>query len=91
MSAPLREEICDWLRCPVDLAVVEQHRSECDLKVDTSDPDWLALIAQLGPARLLWYFRSPDETWTGFPLRGMEGYAVVDGEAVVDIYLTAIS
>lgn len=39
----------------------------------------------------VWSFCSPPETWTGFPLCGMEGYAAVKDGKVIGFVLTALS
>jgi hypothetical protein len=55
--------------------------------------EWRKLVAVLESetSAQLWFFRSPPETWTTFPRRGLEGYAVVKEGSVIDFILTAIS
>jgi hypothetical protein len=39
----------------------------------------------------LWFFRTPEETWHTFPLGGIEGYAVVKDDKIIDFLITALS
>jgi hypothetical protein len=58
---------------------------------DLLDEEWAEFSELYQPGDELWYFRTPPETWTGFPLGGMEGYAMVrNGKLIAEIF-TSIS
>ena len=59
---------------------------------DLEDEDWLRFKKQLKDEDEIWYYKSPQETWTEwFPLCGREGYALIRDDKVVDEILLAIS
>ena len=39
----------------------------------------------------IWYYITPRETWTGCPLYGREGYALIRDDKVIDEILLSIS
>ena len=48
-------------------------------------------LTSIQPGRQLWYFRTPPETWLGVPQTGLEGFAVIEEDHVVDCLLLSIS
>ncbi|MBA4105731.1 MAG: hypothetical protein C0485_08230 [Pirellula sp.] len=48
-------------------------------------------LTSIQPGRQLWYFRTPPETWRGFPRTGLEGFAVIEEDHVVDFLLLSMS
>jgi hypothetical protein len=58
---------------------------------ELEDEDWLQFKAQMQQGDEIWYYRTPPDTWTGFPLSGREGYALVRDEKVIDEILLSIS
>ncbi len=83
--------IPEWLEHPLTLEEAEARELVDGIPFGCVNGEWRELQAKLKSGRELWYFRSPPETWTGFPLSGMEGYAVVEDEEIVAFMLTAIS
>ena len=59
---------------------------------DLLDEQWLHFKGKMQDGDELWFFRTPQETWTEFfPRCGMEGYALVRGDKVVAEILTSMS
>lgn len=59
---------------------------------DLPDEQWLQFKDLMQEGDELWFFRTPQETWTEFfPRCGMEGYALVRDEAVVAQIFTSMS
>jgi hypothetical protein len=48
-------------------------------------------LASVEPGKQLWYFKTAPDTWQNVPRKGLEGFAIIDGERVVDMLLLAIS
>lgn len=57
---------------------------------DLLDEQWLQFRDKKRDGDELWYFRTPQETWTEFfPRCGMEGYALIrDDRVVAEIFIS---
>lgn len=84
----MEQDILDARRCQVTVGEVE-----ADLPIHLRESqDWRDLKRQMLADDELWYFRTPEDTWTtAFPRCGMEGYALVRGGRVVEMFLLSIS
>jgi hypothetical protein len=61
-------------------------------KDDLLDEQWLQFKDKMEKGDELFYFRTPQKTWTELsPRCGMEGYALVRGDKVVEVILTSSS
>ena len=70
------------------LAALQRRISSDDLL----DEQWLVFKDQMQDGDEIWYFRTPQETWTEFvPRCGMEGYALVRGDKIVAEIFTSMS
>ena len=81
----------DWMKQTIEesvLASLKRRLSPDDLL----DEEWLQFKDKMLNGDELWYFRTPQETWTKFvPRCGMEGYALVRGDKIVAEILTSMS
>jgi hypothetical protein len=87
------EGIEDWLLRPIPWDDAQARHMWNGIPFGRLHEEWKRIVALLeaDSKTQLWSFCSPPETWTGFPLRGMEGYAVVREGKVIQYILTAIS
>ena len=80
-----------WMKQTVEESIMAslQRRISRD---DLLDEQWLKFKDAAKVGDELWYFRTPQETWTEFfPRCGMEGYALIRGDKVVAETFTSIS
>ena len=93
MKRVMAEEMCDWLLRPLPFEEAEARHSHEGIPFGLQHSKWQVLRSMVldDPKAQLWSFCSPPETWTTFPLRGMEGYAVVKDGKIIDYVLTALS
>jgi hypothetical protein len=75
-----------WLRERVDPTQIRFDQGTAEWH-----EEWNRFVDYIPTDAEVWWFRSPDETWTSFPRRGWEGYAVVRAGEVIDFILTAVS
>jgi hypothetical protein len=89
----MAEEMNNWLLRPLPIEEAEARHSYGGVPFGLQNAKWQELRSMVFADRSmqLWSFCSPPETWTTFPLRGMEGYAVVKDGKIIDFVLTAIS
>jgi hypothetical protein len=81
----------EWMKQTIEQSILAslQRRIAPD---DLLDEQWLQFKDKYRDRDELWYFRTPQETWTEFfPRCGMAGYALVRGDTVVAEILTSIS
>jgi hypothetical protein len=79
MKPFLAQDMHDWLLRPLPIEEAEA-RHTCDgVPFGLQNGKWQELRSMVlaDPKLQLWSFCSPPESWTEFPLCGMEGYAVV--------------
>lgn len=93
MKRSLGEGIEDWLLRPIPWDEAEARHTYDGVPFGRQAERWKRLVATIeaDPKAQLWSFCSPPETWTTFPLRGMEGYAVIKEGNIIDFILTTIS
>ena len=91
MHLPISSAIQEWLISRVSVEQAEAEHMVDGVPFGMMADDWKELISQLSPECELWYFCSPEESWTRVPHMGMEGYAIVASGIVVDFVLTSIS
>jgi hypothetical protein len=85
----LSEEV--WLRQTMEQSIIAslQRRISPD---ELIEEHWAEFKDKMEDGGEVWYFRTPEETWTEFfPRCGMEGYALVRGDNVVAEVLTSMS
>jgi len=59
---------------------------------DLLDEEWRQFKNKMQDGDELWYFRTPPATWTEFfPRCGMEGYALMRGDALIAEIFTSMS
>jgi hypothetical protein len=81
----------EWMKQSMEQSIIASllNRVSPD---DLLDEQWLQFKDKLQNDDELWHFRTPMETWTEFvPRCGMEGYAIVRNDKVVDVIFTAMS
>ncbi len=84
----IEQSILDARQHMVSVAEAEQELGNGISK----DTDWLDLKRQILATDELWYFNTPEATWTrAIPRCGMEGYALVRGGCVVAEYFLSMS
>ena len=89
----MAEEMHAWLLRPLPVEEAEARHTHEGIPFGLQNAKkWQEIrsIVLGDPKAQLWAFCSPPETWTTFPLRGMEGYAVVNGGRIIDFVLTAL-
>lgn len=93
MKRSMAEEMHDWLLRPLPIEEAEARHTHEGVPFGLQNAKWQELRSMVlaDPTTQLWAFCSPPETWTTFPLRGMEGYAVVKDGKILDFVLTALS
>jgi hypothetical protein len=93
MKRTMAEEMHDWLLRPLPVEEAEARHSCEGVPFGLQNAKWQELRSMVfaDPNIRLWSFCSPPETWTTFPLRGMEGYALVKDGKIIDFVLTALS
>jgi hypothetical protein len=70
------------------LASLQRRVSTDDLPED----ERAQFIAQMQAGDELWYFLTPDETWTTLvPRCGLEGYALIRCGKVIELAITSMS
>ncbi len=79
-------DISGWLQYAVELSHVEA--AEFGL---VNSVEWEKFKSKLGPSDELYYFRSPEETWSSFPLCGVEGYAIFRKFELQQYYVSKFS
>jgi hypothetical protein len=80
-----------WMKQTMEQSILVslQTRAKPD---DLLDEQWLYFKNKMKDGDEIWYFRTPEETWTEFfPRCGLEGYALVRGERLVAQILTSMS
>jgi hypothetical protein len=89
----MADEMHDWLLRPLPIEEAEARHTYNGVPFGLQNAKWqeLRLMVLEDPKSVLWSFCSPPETWTTFPLRGMEGFAVVKEGTILDFVLTALS
>jgi hypothetical protein len=89
----MADEMNDWLLHPFSIEEAESLHCHEGVPFGLENAKWQELQALVlsDPKAQLWSFCSPPETWTTFPLRGMEGYAVVKDGEIIDFVLVACS
>ena len=85
-----------WLKKPMSEGIMESRRHRVTVaeaeQVQLFEGDWSAIKSQMRDEDELWYFCTPDETWTEtVPRCGLEGYVLVRDGKFVDSVLTSIS
>lgn len=80
------DDILCWLRHEVELA----HAESAEPQLRTS-PQWREFKAEVASGDQIHYFRSPEDTWTGFPLCGVEGYVILRDSKVHSYFVTKFS
>ncbi|MEQ2009810.1 MAG: hypothetical protein ABMA26_23750 [Limisphaerales bacterium] len=81
----------EWMKQTVEQSIIASllRRIAQD---DLLDEQWLLFKDKMGDGDELWYFRTPQETWTEFfPRCGMEGYALIRDDKVVAEIFTSMS
>jgi hypothetical protein len=81
----------EWLKQTMEASIIASLLRKISQE-ELLDEQWLQFRDKMLGGDELWYFRTPQETWTEFfPRCGMEGYALVrDGRVVAEIF-TSIS
>jgi hypothetical protein len=89
----MSDEMQDWLLRPLPFEDAESRHMHQGVPFGLQNSKWEEMRSiLLSDFKVqLWSFCSPPETWTTFPLRGMEGYALVKDGTIIDFVLVAIS
>jgi len=89
----MADEMHDWLLSPLSIEEADLENSYDGVPYGFENGKWQTLRAIIlaDSEAQLWSFCSPPETWTTFPRRGMEGFAIVKNGKIIDFLLTALS
>ncbi len=88
-----RMDMHDWLLRPLPVEEAEARHTRDGAPFGLQNGKWQELKSMVlaDPTVQLWSFCSPPETWTGFTLCGMEGFATARDGKIIDFVLTAVS
>lgn len=90
MTTP-RFSLADWGKQTIEKSILVSLLRRVT-RDDLLDEQWLQFKDKMKDGDELWYFRTPQETWTEFiPRCGMEGYALIRGDKVVAEIFTSMS
>ena len=78
-----------WLTRTVNVAEAEAANTYDGKAFGAMSREWEALKSKMLDGDTLWMFRSPKETWDEY--MGVEGYAVMRGNDLVDFVITGLS
>jgi hypothetical protein len=80
-----------WMELTLEQSIIaslKKHMSPDEL----TDDQWLRFKDNMLEGDEIWYYRTPQETWTEwFPRCGREGYVLVRDDKVIDEILISVS
>jgi hypothetical protein len=88
MAASFNREA--WLKQTIGQSILASLQREITYD-DLLDEEWKQFAEFYQPGDEIWTFCTPPETWTMCPHCGMQGYALVRGDQLIDEILTSIS
>ncbi len=80
-----------WMKQTIEESIITSLQKRISQE-NLLDEQWLQFKDKMQDGDELWYFRTPQKTWTEFfPRCGMEGYALVRGDRIVAEIFTSMS